>query len=275
MFNHKKVESNMLIMITNRCHMECPQCMQYANTDGRHMTDETFEQVIDFCREARPLVVNITGGEPTEHPAWLEMAREVLPLPSVKILSILTNGAWIDDTDERLKMARLIREGRGRVKVQVYSHPKYYQDHEWTVEHEQQFRAIGCIPDFKDPIFMQDLGRARKNCQEEVADSDHVPSCINSHLIAMQASSLTHFLTMAAQAGKFCRPLIDTDGGIHMSESWLCPTVAHVSDGVQEAFSKMRSSRPCGGCRLYRNFEQLHRKEMQVLENPIINKLYK
>ena len=255
----------MLIMITNRCHMECPHCMQDAKPSGKLMTDETFEKVLDFCREAHPLVVSVTGGEPTEHPRWAEMTRELLRVKTVALVNIITNGAWIEDNSERLKMAKLIREAKGRVKVQVYSHPKYYQDHEWTVDHEQQFRSIGCIADFESPIFMQDLGRARKNCKEETEKSDHVPSCINSHLIAVQAHSLPHFLLMAAQAAKLCRPLIDPDGGIHMSESWLCPTVAHVSDGVEEAFRKMKASRPCKGCRLYKNFVELHPKEMEVL----------
>ena len=256
----------MLIMITNRCHMMCPHCMQDAKPSGKHMTDETFEKVLDFVREAKPLVVSVTGGEPTEHPRWAEMARELLRIKPVAVVSIITNGAWIEDNAERLKMAKLIREAKGHVKVQVYSNPKYYQDHEWTVEHEQQFRSIGCLPDFRSPIFMQDLGRARKNCKEETEKSDHVPSCINSHLIAIQARSLPHFLSMAAQAVKFCRPLIDPDGGIHMSESWLCPTVAHISDGVDEAFRKMKASRPCKGCKLYKNFEQLHEKEMEILK---------
>lgn len=259
----------MLIQITNRCHMQCPHCMQDSNPNGPHMTDETFEQVLDFCREAQPWLVSVTGGELTEHPQWYTMTRALLALPSVKKLCILTNGAWIEDSKVRIKMARLIRDNKPRVNVQVYSHPKYYQDHDWTVEHEKLFKAIGCLPNFTDPIFMQDLGRARVNCQDEVRESDHVPSCINSHLIAVQAHSFNHFLTMAAMAAKFCRPLIDPNGNIHMSESWLCPAVAHVSDGVSEAFRKMQASRPCKGCRLYKNFERLHREEMKVLENPI------
>ena len=256
----------MLIMITNRCQMECPHCMQDAKPNGKLMTGETFKEVKEFVREAKPLVVSVTGGEPTEHPYWDWMTRRLLEVKTVALVNILTNGAWIEDKRQRINMAKLIREAKGRVKVQVYSNPKYYQDHEWTVEHEQQFRSIGCLPDFKSPIFMQDLGRARKNCKEETENSDHVPSCINSHLIAVQAHSLPHFLSMAAQAAKFCRPLIDPEGGIHMSESWLCPTVAHVSDGVDEAFRKMKASRPCKGCRLYKNFVELHPKEMEILK---------
>lgn len=255
----------MLIMITNRCHMGCPHCMQDANPSGKLMTDETFEKVLAFCQEARPLVVSVTGGEPTEHPRWAEMTRGLLRMKPAAIVNVLTNGTWIDDDEQRLKMAKLIREGKGRMKVQVYSHPKYYKDHEWTVEHKAQFRSIGCIADFESPIFMQDLGRARKNCQEEVRESDHVPSCINSHLIARQAHSLDEFFSMCIQAAKFCRPLIDPDGNIHMSESWLCPAVAHVSDGATEAFRKMRASRPCGGCQLYKNFERRFPKEMEML----------
>ncbi len=255
----------MIIQITNRCHMGCPHCMQDSTPRGRHMKEDAFEKVLQFVNDVQPLVISVSGGEPTEHPLWAQFVRKLLGIKSVLVLSILTNGAWIEDKAQRIAMAKLIRENKGRVKVQVFSHPGYYQDHEWTVEHEDQFKSIGCTTDFDDPIFMQDLGRARKNCREEVAESDHVPSCINSHLIAIQASSLTQFCSMAVQAGKFCRPLIDPNGGIHMSESWLCQTVANVSDGADEAFRKMRDSRPCKGCQLYKNFAELHPKEMEYL----------
>lgn len=256
----------MLIQITNRCHMECPHCMQDSNPKGKHMSEETFEQVLAFVKEVQPIVVSITGGEPTEHPLWRAFSRAMLDVKSVRVLSIITNGAWIEDNKTRIDMAKLIKESKGKVKVQVYSNPKYYRDYDWTVDHEAQFCSIGCLPNFTDPIFMQDLGRARKNCNEEVEKSDFVPSCINSHLLALQAYTLTQFCTMAAQAGKFCRPLIDPDGNIHMSESWLCPAVANVSDGVVDAFIKMRKSRPCKGCRLYHNFVALHPKEMELLK---------
>ncbi len=116
---------------------------------------------------------------------------------------------------------------------------------------------------------MQDLGRARENCREETEATDHVPSCINSHLVAVQARSLNHFFLMCASAGKFCRPLISPDGGVHMSESRLCPQVAHVSDGAAVVFRKMQQSRPCRGCRLYQNFERRFPSELQILDNPI------
>lgn len=257
----------MLIMLTNRCHMGCTHCMQDAGPDGSMMTEETFGEVLAFASEAGPIVVNVTGGEPTEHPQWDVWTRQLLQVKSVALVSVLTNGAWIEDREQRFRMARLVRESKGRVKVQVYSNPLYYPDHEWTVAHEQQFRSIGCTPDFTDPIMnMQDLGRARQNCSEEVEASDYVPSCINSHLLAMQARSMEHFFMMAVQAAKFCRPLIDPDGAIHMSESMLCPAVAHVSDGPAEALRKMKVSRPCGGCRLYKNFVELHPEAVSVLE---------
>ena len=47
-----KTNTIMLIMITNRCHMNCPHCMQDARPDGKLMTDETFEKVLDFVRFA-------------------------------------------------------------------------------------------------------------------------------------------------------------------------------------------------------------------------------
>ena len=245
--------------------------MQESSPDGQHMTDETFQRVLSFCREAQPLVVNVTGGEPTEHPKWLSYSQQLLTIPSVQVLSIITNGAWIEDPKQRIAMAKFVRGAKGRVKVQVYSNPKYYRDHEWTVEHEQQFRSIGCTPDFHSPLFMQDLGRARLNCQDEVKASRFVPSCINSHLMAVQASSLQHFFRMCISAAKFCRPLIDINGMVHMSESWRCPAVGNVADGADRVFREMRQSRPCKGCGLYKNFVELHPREAKLLTptNPL------
>lgn len=52
----------MLIQITNRCHMGSSHCMQDATPKGRHMTDETFDQVMDFCIEAKPMVAHVSDG---------------------------------------------------------------------------------------------------------------------------------------------------------------------------------------------------------------------
>lgn len=169
----------MLIMLTSRCHMGCKHCMQEATARGRHMTRETFDEVLRFVSEAGPWVVNVTGGEPTEHPEWAEWTRELLRIRSVQVLSVLTNGAWIEDKEQRLRMARLVRESKGRVKVQVYSNPLYYPDHEWTVEHEQQFRSIGCTPDFRSPIFMQDISVwGGLTFSEKKADCQWDGSCV-------------------------------------------------------------------------------------------------
>ena len=252
-------------MITNRCHMGCPHCMQDSTSDGKHMTEETFQKVLDFVEEAKPLIVNVSGGEPTENPLWEFFVKELLRVNSVKIVTLLTNGSWIEDKETRLAVAKLRRNNKERFFVQVFTHPDYYKNDEWTVAHRTQFESIGCKADFDSPIFMQDLGRARQNCQEEVSKSNHVPSCINSHLIAVQSKSMQRFLELSAQAGKFCRPLIDTEGYVHMSESHLCQSVAHIDDGVDEVFRKMRDSRPCKGCRLYKNFVYLHPLEMKVL----------
>jgi len=256
----------MLIQITNKCHMGCPHCMQDSTPRGKNMSENVFLDVLQLCHMCNPHIISISGGEPLEHPEWLQIAYSLLAVRSALFVNILTNGSWIEDTKKRFMMAKLIRESKGRIKVQVYSHPKYYKNHTWTVEHEKQFRSIGCTPDFHSPIYMQDLGRARKNCRQEVEKSDFVPSCINSHLIAQQSGSLSQFLRMSMQAGKFCRPLIDPMGNIHMSESCLCQSVAHVSDGPVEIFRKMKESKPCKGCSLYKNFEELHPNELKLIE---------
>ena len=108
----------MLIQITNRCHMVCHHCMQNSTPSGEHMTWETFEQVVEFCRQARPLVVSITGGEPTEHPQWFSMAREMLQLPSVRLMANPTNKRAIEYYCERwARIHQIFDDGRGCIKV--------------------------------------------------------------------------------------------------------------------------------------------------------------
>ena len=92
------------------------------------------------------------------------------------------------------------------------------------------------------------------------------PPCINSYLLACQAKDFHRFLEMNALSGKVCYPLIDINGNVHMSKSWLCPSVANVSEGIEAVFAKMRLSRPCKGCRLYKNFSQRHAQEETFLE---------
>jgi MoaA/NifB/PqqE/SkfB family radical SAM enzyme len=63
--------------------------------------------------------------------------------------------------------------------------------------------------------------------------------------------------------GQLCKPSVDADGGVHLSESRLCPSVGNVvTDSFTDIWSRMRRFRPCGQCAGYRRFMESQRPDI-------------
>jgi uncharacterized radical SAM superfamily Fe-S cluster-containing enzyme len=93
--DHEQHSCLPIIEITNHCNMECPICI-VQNRNNYHMTKAEFGKIIDGLVEKEGLLdtVNLSGGEPTIHPQFLEfldMARR----PEIARVSISTNGVRI------------------------------------------------------------------------------------------------------------------------------------------------------------------------------------
>jgi uncharacterized radical SAM superfamily Fe-S cluster-containing enzyme len=63
---------NMLLFITDRCNSKCSHCMSCCSDDGKDMSDDVLTQAIEFINCVNPLVINVSGGEPTLHSDLLE-----------------------------------------------------------------------------------------------------------------------------------------------------------------------------------------------------------
>jgi hypothetical protein len=101
-----------VVTITSACNLECPICYVHNKNDSPfHMDREEFARVLAHLRDAHGGdldLVNLTGGEPTLHPHFLdflEMANEA----GVHRVSICTNGVRLAK-DEAL-VARLASLG--------------------------------------------------------------------------------------------------------------------------------------------------------------------
>ena len=90
--DHEQHSCLPIIEITNHCNLECPVCI-VQNNDNYHMTVEEFTAVIDglIRKEGRLDTINLSGGEPTIHPRFLELL-DLARRPEIARVSLSTNG---------------------------------------------------------------------------------------------------------------------------------------------------------------------------------------
>jgi radical SAM protein with 4Fe4S-binding SPASM domain len=80
------------IQITGRCDKACRHCY-LGPPEDRDMDPETFEVILDQFSEIQGLKVMVSGGEPSCHPQFTAMTKN---LPSRSLRAILiTHGEWI------------------------------------------------------------------------------------------------------------------------------------------------------------------------------------
>jgi tetraether lipid synthase len=93
--DHEQHSCLPIIEITNHCNLECPICI-VQNKNNYTMTGEEFGRIIDGLIEKEGTLdtVNISGGEPTIHPQFLEFC-EIARRPQIARVSVSTNGLRI------------------------------------------------------------------------------------------------------------------------------------------------------------------------------------
>lgn len=242
----------MLVQITNRCRMVCPHCMDESCPDGGLMDDATFGNAIRFVRDNGCPQITISGGEPTEHPHFLDFCK-MASRADIKFC-VCTNGMWLGDEQAEWRFERVAKL-RGFVGAQVYSNPKWYRLHDETVAkyraQEERWKGLGVLLDLHDIRAMSDIGRA-KTCEKAIEEAKASPwhsSCLAAHVTAVQAQNIRQFFHLMIVQARFCSPMIDWRGDFHASESWLCQSFGNVNrDDGQTLFENLKAGRPCGGC---------------------------
>ena len=82
-----------LVEITESCNLKCPMCYASSGPGGKHLTLDECRRAIDRLVEVegRPEVLQLSGGEPTIHPDFLEILDYGCRQP-IDIVMINTNG---------------------------------------------------------------------------------------------------------------------------------------------------------------------------------------
>jgi uncharacterized radical SAM superfamily Fe-S cluster-containing enzyme len=82
-----------LLEITTSCNLECPMCFAASGPGGTHLSLDDCRRAIDRLVEVegQPEILQLSGGEPTIHPEFLEIFRYACDQP-IDIVMINTNG---------------------------------------------------------------------------------------------------------------------------------------------------------------------------------------
>ncbi|KYF72425.1 radical SAM protein [Sorangium cellulosum] len=91
--DHEQHSCLPIIEITNHCNLECPICI-VQNRHNYNMTREEFGRVLDgiVAKEGTLETINLSGGEPTLHPQFLELLDMARARTEIARVSISTNG---------------------------------------------------------------------------------------------------------------------------------------------------------------------------------------
>ena len=116
------------IKITGKCQGQCPWCYMDSKIDDQNY-DNAVEKVLKFFgpmdSNQRPFQVAIGGGEPTEHPLFIDLLKTFKELDIEP--NYTTNGMFMaHDNIEKYKIFDATKEYCGGVAVSCHPHLKRY-----------------------------------------------------------------------------------------------------------------------------------------------------
>jgi 7,8-dihydro-6-hydroxymethylpterin dimethyltransferase len=112
-----------VVAITSACNLNCPICYTINRRDQPyHMPIEQFAGVLEQLKIADPAttIINITGGEPTLHPRFLDMMKMCADV-GVRRVTISTHGLTFLENED---MLRRLSEMRARIILSFNSFHK-------------------------------------------------------------------------------------------------------------------------------------------------------
>lgn len=92
--SHEQATALPIVPITSACNLDCPICYTHNKNHGAyHMSEAELEAILGHLRRTEPArrIINLTGGEPTQHPA-LERLVELCHAAGIHRITISTHG---------------------------------------------------------------------------------------------------------------------------------------------------------------------------------------
>jgi len=99
-----------IVPITSACNLDCPICYTHNRNDGAyHMSEDELRKILAHLRsvDLQRRIINITGGEPTQHPAF-EKIIELCRQEGIQRITVSTHGLRFLKEEQLLeKLAQL------------------------------------------------------------------------------------------------------------------------------------------------------------------------
>jgi len=212
--------------------MGCRHCLHDCKPEGMDMTMDILNDSIRFIKRIGAFSVQVSGGEPTEHPQFLEIMNDLMNEFGRKRIMVSSNGDFFKDAKYAYRIKKF------NVHVQITNDPRYYPrqienlDKSWVYFEE-------------DIITLTSQGRAIN----EKPIGKTVISCFNIRSIgcSLNTQKFSQIVRMMESNNKFCSPLVAPDGGIHLGESILCTSIGNINDTDETLINNLKNLK-CRNC---------------------------
>lgn len=232
----------MLVKITTQCRMGCSHCMEDAQPNGRHMPISVFKQVLELHVQHGFPFLMLSGGEPTEHPDFVRIAKAARLFSPVAL--VMSNGLWLHDgrCEEYLSLG---------IRFQIINDPAYYPVRVEPVKHKN-------IVVFAEKLIapVSPIGRAKKNNLQTGRIS---PLCFNFRSCIHHLNDFRTAVGYLRHLGRMCTPSITVDGEIVAGESRFCSPMGNLNSSMDELTKNAKALR-CSRCGLVDNLTEEQRK---------------
>lgn len=244
----------MLVRITNSCSMNCSHCMIGATPDGEHMSFETFSDALEFSSKYDPLLLFISGGEPTDHPKFIDfikLAKVYQQKNGIIMILVASNGLFLENGEYSKEILSL------GVHFQITNDPRYYPRRVKKIDHPNVV--------YEDTIrLLSPMGRAVTN---NLPIQRQSPQCFNFRSACDHYQdvgvAIKHLRTLPNP--KMCCPSINADGSISMGESSSCYKIGSVKSTRKELIDNVTAMK-CGKCGTYKNLSGIPKDKWESWE---------
>jgi len=230
------------------------------------MTITTLTKSLNFIESTKCKVLNISGGELTEHPAvfnWLEIIRN--RLPNV-LITLLTNGTFLLNEIKVYEINQVYKNGFFNM-MQITSTKEYYKSYEKVIRNIAKLDF--CNDEHVFSIYTGDInitpiGRGKNIELSKLCTKS--PLCSNVQLIIKQKPkiNIVELINILENAGQFCKPTILWNGNIVAGETTNCNVISTVNDDVKVFISNLKNKSFCNKCGLVKNINIIAKQILNI-----------
>lgn len=117
---------DVFLRLTNNCNVSCRHCCYECSPGRESMSPKNLDVVLKNL-SAKTDILTLTGGEVFTRKNLLFQALENINLPNLVELIVQTNGYWIKDKDDALKMLEKL-SSFGVTKLEIASYDNWHKE---------------------------------------------------------------------------------------------------------------------------------------------------